>query len=79
VTFKKAHELREIALQVPNDRILIETDCPFLAPEPHRGKRNEPAFVVEVGRCLAGLKGMDLAEFGALTTRNFARLFKIDA
>jgi TatD DNase family protein len=79
VTFKKAHELREIALQVPNDRLLIETDCPYLAPEPHRGKRNEPAFVVEVGRCLAGLKGMDLAKFGALTTRNFARLFKIDA
>jgi TatD DNase family protein len=79
VTFKKAQQLREIALQVPDDRLLIETDCPYLAPVPHRGKRNEPAFVVEVGRCLAELKRMEFAEFGALTTQNFARLFKTEA
>ena len=57
VTFKKAEELRTIAKQVPLDKLLIETDCPFLAPVPYRGKRNEPAYVVEVARCLADLHG----------------------
>lgn len=75
VTFKKAEELREIAKQVPLDRLLIETDCPYLTPIPHRGKRNEPAYVVEVARCLAGLHGIDVEEIGRVTSDNFRRFF----
>ena len=75
VTFKKADELREIAKQVPLDRLLIETDCPYLTPIPYRGKRNEPAYVVEVARCLAGLHGMDIEEMGHITGENFNRFF----
>jgi TatD DNase family protein len=77
ITFKKAEELRAIAKQVPLDRLLIETDCPYLAPVPFRGKRNEPAFVVEVARCLAGLHGKSLEEMAALTSANFVRIFKL--
>jgi TatD DNase family protein len=77
VTFKKAEELRETARQVPLDQLLIETDCPFLAPVPHRGKRNEPAYVVEVGRCLADLHGLELEELGRITTENFMRFFSL--
>ena len=77
VTFKKADELRAIARNVPLDRLLIETDCPFLTPVPHRGKRNEPAYVVEVARCLAGLHGMELEELGHVTTENFMRFFSL--
>ena len=79
VTFKKAAELRTIAKQVPLDRLLIETDCPFLAPVPYRGKRNEPAYVVEVARCLADLHGKTLAEMGQITSENFASLFNLRA
>src|SRR5215212_2635956 len=75
VTFKKADELREIAKQVPLDRLLIETDCPYRTPIPYRGKRNEPAYVVEVARCLAGLHGMDVEEMGHITGENFNRFF----
>lgn len=75
VTFKKAEELREIARQVPLDRLLIETDCPYLAPMPYRGKRNEPAYVVEVARCLAGLHGLNIESIARVTTENFQRLF----
>ncbi|HEY6232352.1 MAG TPA: TatD family hydrolase [Pyrinomonadaceae bacterium] len=75
VTFKTANELREIAKRVPLDRLLIETDCPFLAPVPFRGKRNEPAYVVEVARCLAELRELSLEEIGRTTTDNFNRLF----
>ena len=64
-----------IAKTVPLDRFLTETDCPFLAPPPHRGKRNEPAFVVDVARRLANVKGVPLEEFGEATVRNFDRLF----
>ncbi len=78
VTFKKADDLRAVAKQVPLDRLLIETDCPFLSPIPYRGKRNEPAYVVEVGRCLAGLREVSLQEIAGITTGNFARLFKLD-
>ena len=74
VTFRKAEDLREIAKQVPLDRLLVETDCPFLAPVPHRGKRNEPAYVVEVARCIAELRGLELEEVARLTTENFKRL-----
>jgi TatD DNase family protein len=77
VTFKKAEELRAIAKQVPTDKLLIETDCPFLAPVPFRGKRNEPAFVVEVARCLAELRGVSLEEMALITSLNFERLFKL--
>jgi TatD DNase family protein len=75
VTFKKADELREVAKQVPLDRLLIETDCPYLSPIPFRGKRNEPAYVVEVARCLAGIHGMEIEEMGAVTSENFRRFF----
>src|SRR5829696_5969402 len=75
VTFKKADELREIAKQVPLDRLLIETDCPYLTPIPYRCKRNEPAYVLEVARCLAGIHGMEIEEMGALTSENFRRFF----
>jgi TatD DNase family protein len=77
VTFKKAEELRTIAKQVPLARLLIETDCPFLTPVPYRGKRNEPAYVVEVARCLADLHGVSLGEMGRITAANFARMFKL--
>lgn len=75
VTFKKAEDLRAIAKQVPLDRLLIETDCPYLAPVPFRGKRNEPAFVVEVARCLAGIHGKSLEEIEQITSQNFAGIF----
>ena len=75
VTFRKADELREIAKEVPLDRLLIETDCPFLAPVPYRGKRNEPAYVIEVARCIAELRGLALEEIARLTTDNFDQFF----
>jgi TatD DNase family protein len=77
VTFKKAEELRTTAKQVPLDRLLIETDCPFLTPVPYRGKRNEPAYVVEVARCLADLHGVSVDEMGRITAANFARMFRL--
>ena len=77
VTFKKAEELRQSARQVPLGQLLIETDCPFLAPVPHRGKRNEPAYVVEVARCLADLHGLELEELARITTENFMRFFSL--
>ncbi|HJP93737.1 MAG TPA: TatD family hydrolase [Pyrinomonadaceae bacterium] len=77
ITFKKADDLREIAKQVPLDRLLIETDCPYLSPVPYRGKRNEPAYVVEVARCLAGLHRMELEEIGRVTSENFRRFFRL--
>ena len=75
VTFKTSVDLRAIATDVPIDRMLVETDAPFLAPVPHRGKRNEPAFVAETARVLAALKGMSEDEFAAVTSANAARLF----
>ena len=78
VTFKKADELRAVAKQVPRDRLLIETDCPYLSPIPHRGKRNEPAYVIEVARCLAGLHGVELEEMARITSENFKRFFRLD-
>ena len=77
VTFKKAVELREVAKQVPLDRLLIETDCPYLSPIPYRGKRNEPAYVVEVARCLAALHDTEVDEIGRLTSENFGRFFNL--
>jgi TatD DNase family protein len=75
VTFKKAEALREVAKHVPLERLLVETDCPFLTPVPFRGRRNEPVRVVEVARFLAELRGMSAEEMGRLTTDNFARFF----
>jgi TatD DNase family protein len=75
VTFKKAEELREVAKQVPRDRLLIETDCPYLTPIPYRGKRNEPSYVVEVARCLAGIHHVELEAMGRITSENFNRFF----
>ncbi|MDQ3009843.1 MAG: TatD family hydrolase [Acidobacteriota bacterium] len=77
VTFKTAEELRNVARSVPMDRLLIETDCPFLAPIPHRGKRNEPAFVIETARKLSELKATSLEEIASITSGNFRRLFNL--
>lgn len=75
VSFPKAENIREAAKQVPLDRMLIETDSPFLAPVPHRGKRNEPAFVVNTADTIAQQRGITKEEVGAQTTRNFYELF----
>jgi TatD DNase family protein len=75
VTFPKAERLREAARMAPLDRLLVETDAPYLAPVPHRGHRNEPAFVVETARHLAELRGESLDQLAAATTANFRRLF----
>jgi TatD DNase family protein len=75
LTFKNAGELREIAREIPIERLLIETDAPYLAPVPHRGKRNEPAFVGHTAEFLADLRGMSANEVASATTANFFRLF----
>jgi TatD DNase family protein len=77
LTFPKAQQIRDAALEVPLDRMLIETDCPYLAPVPHRGKRNEPAFVKETARKLAELRGLSTEEVGEQTSRNFYNFFKL--
>jgi TatD DNase family protein len=77
VTFKTAEPIREAVRIVPRDRLLVETDCPFLAPIPHRGKRNEPAHVVETARKVAELWGTGLDEVARATTENVRRLFRL--
>ncbi len=77
VTFPKAQQIRDAALEVPLDRMLIETDSPYLAPVPHRGKRNEPAFVIETARKLGEIRGLSAGEVGEQTTRNFYKFFKL--
>lgn len=74
VTFKNATALREVAKKVPNDKFLIETDAPYLAPVPHRGKQNQPAYVVEVAKHLASIRGQSVEEIAKLSTDNFNRL-----
>jgi TatD DNase family protein len=74
LTFPKAGDLREAAAMTPEDRLLVETDAPYLAPVPHRGKRNEPAFMIETARRLAEARGVALEGIAAITTRNFDRL-----
>jgi TatD DNase family protein len=77
VTFPKAQQIRDSAAQVPLDRMLIETDSPFLAPVPFRGKRNEPAYVKEVARQIGELRGISTNEIGVLTAQNFRRFFHL--
>jgi TatD DNase family protein len=76
LTFPKAQNVREVAQKVPMERLLIETDAPFLAPVPHRGKRNEPAFVVETAKAMAELKETSVETIGRQTSENYRRLFK---
>lgn len=75
VTFKKAVELQEVVKKIPLEKLLVETDSPFLAPMPHRGKRNEPAFTKHTAEFIAGLKGISYEEVAEATTRNFFTLF----
>ena len=78
VTFPKAHEIHECAKLVPNDKYLIETDSPFLAPVPHRGKRNEPAFVENVAKFMANLRSTELLTIAKESSKNAEDLFKFD-
>jgi TatD DNase family protein len=75
LTFPKAENVRQAARVAPDDRLLVETDAPYLAPVPHRGKRNEPAFLVDTVRKLAEVRGVAVEQMAELTTRNFDRLF----
>ena len=75
ITFKNSQSLRDVAAAVPLGRLLVETDSPFLAPVPHRGKRCEPAYVAETAKVLAGIKGISAAEMAGITTANVLRLF----
>lgn len=77
VTFKNAEDIRDVARQIPLDRLLVETDAPYLAPVPYRGKQNQPAYVREVCEYMAALKGVSTEEFARITSQNFERLFKI--
>ena len=75
VTFKQATELKEVVKNLPLDRLLIETDSPYLAPIPYRGKQNQPAYVVEVAAYIAQLKGISMKEVAEQTTKNYQKLF----
>ena len=77
VTFPNAKALAEVARRIPADRILLETDCPYLAPVPHRGKRNEPGFIADTARFVAAQRGIGLDELAAQTAANFHRLFAV--
>jgi TatD DNase family protein len=77
LTYKNAQNLRDVAVKMPLDRLLVETDSPYLTPVPHRGKRNEPAHVVHTAACLAGVHGVSLEELAEHTTRNARQLFPL--
>jgi len=79
VTFNNAEALREVAKNIPLDRILVETDSPYLTPKPYRGKPNSPMYVSEVAKLISNLRGMDYQEFCQITTDNYLKLFKINA
>ncbi len=78
LTFKNAKKTHEVAQKINIDRVLVETDCPYLTPEPHRGKRNEPAYVKLVAQKLAELRGMTLEEISRITSANSRRVFRMD-
>lgn len=78
VTFKNAKKPKEVVKEIPNDWLLIETDCPFLTPHPFRGKRNEPSYVKYVAEQIAELKEMTFEEIASITTENAKRLFRIN-
>ncbi len=78
VTFRNAEELREVAKKVPSDRLLVETDAPYLAPVPHRGKSNQPAWVRDVAELLAEIRGVSFEQLADQTTANFNRLFGLE-
>jgi TatD DNase family protein len=75
VTYPKAQNLRDAAREIPLDRLLVETDSPFLAPQPHRGRRNEPAYVAEVARSIGNMRNLPADEVARATSENFRRLF----
>ena len=77
VTYPKAQNLRDVAATLPLESMLIETDCPFLAPQPHRGRRNEPAYVAEVARTIGPVRNLAPSEVAAATAANFRRFFRI--
>jgi TatD DNase family protein len=77
LTYKTADDIRQMVQSVPLDRLLVETDCPYLSPVPHRGKRNEPAFVEHTGACLAECLNLSVAELAQHTTANAQRLFNL--
>jgi TatD DNase family protein len=77
LTYPKAQPLRDVAARLPLDGVLVETDAPWLAPTPDRGKRNEPAWVTRTAQCLAGLHGISEEEIALATTKNFSRLFRL--
>ena len=79
LTYPRSTDIREAATQAPSDRILVETDCPFLAPVPLRGQRNEPALVTHTAAALAELRGISPQEVATITTQNFHRLFPTTA
>ena len=78
VTFKNAKKLKEVVEIAPIERLLLETDCPYLAPVPHRGKENQPAMTRDVAEYMAVLKGVSIEELARVTTENFSTLFHID-
>jgi len=77
LTFKSAYVLREVAAWLPLDRIMVETDCPYLAPEPRRGRRNEPAYVRYTAEVLAQIRGLPLEDLAQATSANACRLFRL--
>ncbi len=79
ITFKKSEELREVVRYVPLNRMFVETDTPYLAPQSHRGKQNEPAFVVEIAEKIAEIKGISLSEVDKIVSENISRFFRLEA
>jgi TatD DNase family protein len=78
VTYPKAQNLRDVAREIPLDHLLVETDSPFLAPQPYRGRRNEPAYVAEVARTIGNVRDLPANQVGEITSANFRRLFGLD-
>ena len=78
VTYPKAQNLRDVAREIPLDRLLMETDSPFLAPQPHRGRRNEPAYVAEVAQTIGNVRNLPATQVAEMTSANFRRFFGLD-